>query len=386
MKNNTRNAAYTKLYNKKKILSIIQRQAVSRAEIARQIGLTRAAVSIIVDEFISEGIVIVGGTKEAAKGRRPLLLDINPQSYYSIGLNISRDNCCCGIVNIKGELVSKTEIDIKDETSALDAIKYITEKIKQLCSRSSIDNDKILGMGITTPGPLDTINGIIINPPNFEMWQNIRIVSEFKKFFDFEILLNNNSSALALAEKDYGVCRDFSDFILLVIDTGVGSAIVRDNKLYRGFDGFGCELGHSSINSFGNRCNCGNFGCLELYASIPSILKYAKDEGHNFNSWDEIVNKAEKGDVYSLEIIDKEAKYLTTSIVNAINMFHIDSIVLTGYITYKSQMIVGIITEYVNQQTINRDSHKINIIIANIIEDSAVIAASTIIFDSLLFF
>ncbi len=107
MKNNTRNAAYTKLYNKKKILSIIQRQAVSRAEIARQIGLTRAAVSIIVDEFISEGIVIVGGTKEAAKGRRPLLLDINPQSYYSIGLNISRDNCCCGIVNIKGEVIAR---------------------------------------------------------------------------------------------------------------------------------------------------------------------------------------------------------------------------------------------------------------------------------------
>ncbi|MCK5129407.1 MAG: ROK family transcriptional regulator [Clostridiales bacterium] len=385
MKTKTRNSSYTKQYNRKLILSIIQRQAVSRADVARKTGLTRAAVSIIVDELITEGIVVVKGTQETSTGRKPVLLDINPESHYAIGLNIARDHCSIGIVNIKGEILSATDIDISKVKSIHDAIGTISNKINTLCTQTKIEQDKILGMGISTPGPLDAIHGIIMNPPNFELWNNVAIVSEFKKTYSFEIILHNNSSALALAEKNYGAGREYADFILLVVDAGVGSGIIIDNKLYRGFHGFGSEIGHTSINFEGSRCNCGNYGCLEVYASIPAILKEAALIDTSLDSWNRIVDCANEGNTFCIDLIDKEARYIAAGLVNVVNLLHIETIILTGYITYKPTILKDCVEKYIGQQAIIRDLHEIEILLAGITEHSEIIAAATIIFDSLIY-
>ena len=133
-----------------------------------------------------------------------------------------------------------------------------------------------MGLGITAPGPLDSGKGTILNPPNFKKWKNTAIVSELKKTFDFDIMLENNASALAVAEKNYGAARGFSDFILLVVDTGVGAGIITDGSLYKGSNSLGAELGHTSIIYNGKKCDCGNNGCLEVYASVPAILEEAQ--------------------------------------------------------------------------------------------------------------
>lgn len=385
MKKNARNSAYTKLYNRKLILNIILKRNASRAEIARDTGLTRAAVSIIMDELISEGIVVEKGTVETELGRKPVMLDINPDSFYSLGLNISRTSCSLGIVNIKGKLIKRYEIDLNQIDDANVAVEDITKKINALLADVDIDPAKILGMGISTPGPVDAVNGKILNPPNFNLWNNINIVDLFKEHFKFEIRLDNDSSALALAEKYYGLGRKFSDFILLVVDSGIGSAIVMNHKLYRGKKGSGVEIGHTTIDFDGPQCQCGNIGCLELYASTPSIVKIANKQDKDITSWNDIVDKALLGDEYSLDLIDQEAKYLATGIINTINILEIGSIVLTGHINYKPELLEDKISEYVNARAIHRTLNKTNIFTTEIKEHTDVIAAATTIFDTLIF-
>jgi predicted NBD/HSP70 family sugar kinase len=385
MKKNARNSAYTKIYNRKLLLNIILKRNASRAELARNTGLTRAAVSIIIDELISEGIVIEKGTVETELGRKPVMLDINPDSFYALGLDISRTGCSLGLVNIKGKLITRQSIDISNVSKASEAIDRIAKQINKLISKIDIDKEKILGLGICTPGPIDTVNGKILNPPNFKLWNNLNIVELFKEHFDFEIHVNNSSSALALAEKYYGLGRKFSDFILLVVTTGIGSAIVMNHKLYRGKKGSGVEIGHTTIDYNGKLCQCGNVGCLELYASTPAIVNKAKEHDHNIETWNQIVDKALEGDETCLKIIDKEAKYLATGIINTINILEIDSIVLTGHINYKPQLLVKQIEKYVNNQAIHKTIRKANIYIAEIKEDTDVIAPATTIFDTLIF-
>lgn len=381
MKNNPRNSAYTKNFNRNLLIRIIHKEPLSRAELSRKTGLTRAAITKIVDELVSEGIIIETGSAPSESGRKPILLDINPDSYYSGGLDITRESCSFGLVNIRGELISRIEIDISNASSPNKALNIIARDVSTSFKEVSADSGTFLGLGISTPGPVDVYSGKVLSPPNFRLWQNFKIVSELKKLLPWEIRLENNSTALAMAEKHYGLGKKFDNFILLVVDTGIGSGIINCGKVYRGFGGFGSEIGHTSINFNGRLCSCGNVGCLETYASIPAILDKCNKRGFKATSWQDIVNIAHSGKKQYLQIIKDEAKFLSAGIVNAINTLELEAVILTGFINYKPMLLLEKIQDYVNKHAITRDIHPVSIHISGISKNSDVIAAATIMFN-----
>lgn len=378
MKNKARNSAYMKFANRQLILNIIRKNPISRAELARRTGLTRAAISLIADELIGEGIVMETGTGEAEYGRKPVLLDINADCCYAIGLNISRGGCSAGLVNMKGVLVSRIEIDLDKITDAGKALKIIVGDIDRLVRDSKIASEKLIGMGISMPGPLDVFSGTVLNPPNFSMWHGVNIVQQLRKQFNFDVFLENNSTALALAEKNYGKGSEFDNFMLMVVDTGIGSGIIIDNKLYRGTGGFGGEVGHTSIDINGRKCSCGNAGCLELYASIPAVLKDARLHDAGISAWNEIVDRAEAGDDFCIKVVEKEARYLSGGVVNAMNILELEAVVLTGIINYKPGMLLDRIREIVGSTVITRDIHKIQICNSDLTDNAEIISAAAI--------
>jgi len=381
MKNNPRNSAYMKFANRQQILNIIRKGPVSRAELARRTGLTRAAVTLIMDELVREGIVLETGTGTADYGRKPVLLEINPCCRYAVGLDISRGGCSAGVVNIKGEPVLKREINIGSASNAAEALDIISGELKLLIEDSNIDTDKLLGMGVSSPGPLDVHSGIILNPPNFGMWHGVNIVEELKKHFPFCVYLENNSTALALAEKNYDKGHALGSFMLLVVNTGIGAGIVIDDRLYRGVGGFGSEVGHTTIDINGERCDCGNRGCLELYASIPAVLKRVYPYNRDISSWSDIVDRAEDGDEFCREVVEMEARYLSAGIINVVNLLELEGIILTGFINYKPRMLLDRIRDIVGSTTITRNIHKLSICASSITTDAEVISAAAIAVD-----
>ena len=365
-------------------MGTVLKKPMSRAGLAREIGLTRAAITIIVDSMISEGLLAEKGTVSTGLGRNPVILDINPDCCYALGLNIARGGCSLGVVNIKGQVLASKNINIINAAGKGQAITKIREEIDAILDKTDFDKNKLLGMGITTPGPLNSDTGTIINPPNFELWYDTPIVSEFKKTYPFEIKLENNASALALSEKNYGKGRDFSDFILVVVDTGIGAGIITGGSLYKGSNSLGAELGHTSIIHNGKPCGCGNYGCLEVYASIPAILEKAKSLDNNINSWDDIAERAESGDEKFIRLVEKEANYLATSIVNAVNILGMEAVILSGYIKNRPDMLLEKLSGRVNSLAINRNTYKTEILLSGICEHEETIAAASVIFESLI--
>ena len=379
MKDSVRNKAHMKFYNRQNILDIINKKPLSRAELARKTGLTRAAVTIIVDGLVKEGIVMETTAAEADYGRKPILLDIRRENYYAIGLNISRCGCCAGITDLKGTVKVRREIALP-KTNAKEALETIKKELHQLTAQCDKEKGKLLGIGITTPGPVDVFSGTILNPPNFELWNNFEIVAELKKDFPYEIYLENNSTSLALAERNFGEGCRFNSFMLLVVDTGIGAGIIINNSLYRGVGGFGGELGHTSVDMNGKPCKCGNKGCLEVYASIPVIIEEAKLNYPDVRTWKDIVDKAVSGDTGCKEIIEKEARLLSNSIVNSMNVLELEAVILTGFINY-GEILVNRIREIVHSTAITRDIHKIQICMSSISSDSDIIASAAIVIE-----
>ena len=349
------NAAIMRKRNEKTILSLINSRPISRAEIAKITGLTRAAVTIIIDELIGQGYILEEPTQQATVGRQPILLSFNGQSIYAIGINIRRTSFCVGISNLNGKVIIEERFPIVAPEAFFDCIKEIVEK---QIAESGIQREKIYGVGVATPGPIDTKSKKILNPPNFNEWHNVAVADRLQECLGFEVYHENVSNASALAEMYYGAARESNNFMTLLVDEGIGSGIVLNHQMFGGIN----ELGHTSICYDGILCECGNRGCLEKYASTPMILA-----GTGYESWKEAVDAEET------LLIEKEAEYLSTAITSANNLFDLDMLILCGELCYCPEKLKNMIYETVNRRRLH--SKTVQIHVGQVISRSLVASA-----------
>ena len=324
------NAALMRQKNEKMLLALINEAPISRVELARKTGLTKAAVSIITDDLKSRGIVSEREGKSGSAGRKPIMLYLNGDAFFVIGINITRRDITVGITNLCGDILSEESFPVCPPGQAFEKIKDCVNKQILI---SGVDGTKIYKAAVVTPGPVDTSAGVMLNPPNFEEWKNVSVVEEISRFLECDILFENVSSAVAMAEKYFGAARGVSDFMALQVDEGIGSAVVTGGRL---FDG-PCEFGHISIKYDGELWSCGNRGCLEKYASVPNLLKNTM-----YKTWKEAADSGEGA------IFEREAELLSAAITAANNIFSLERVVLCGEVAYKPDRLIEYISSNLN--------------------------------------
>ena len=333
------NSALMKEHNKKLILNLIRQERLSRANIANRIGLTRASVTILMEELMREGFVAEEESDYAGVGRRPVYLTLRKDAGYAIGVNISRHAYRLGLANLAGELLETRECR-KMERQSYEIVREIAAQVRYLADKAK--GARIIGVGVSAPGPVDYKTNTILNPPNFPVWHNCEIGRRLSELSGLPVRLENVANAAALAESYFGGCTNEENYAFLMVDEGIGSGIVTGGKLYRGKNGYGNELGHTSIRFDGLPCECGNTGCLEAYASIPNLLK-----GTPYATWREASEDA--------ELVRREAGYLSCAIVSLVNLFDLNRIVLGGDIVENGEPLARMIEEEVNGRIITNN-------------------------------
>ena len=332
------------------ILSLINKNPVSRAEIAKETGLTKAAVTIIVDELIKREMIVEKKSATASVGRNPLNLYLNGKSLYFIGIDVSRVDISVGIVDLCGKVICETCFPVCDSKTAFEKIKIIIDK---MLLENKIDKDKIYKAGISVPGPVDIEKGKILNPPNFKLWHNAEVRELARIILNTEAVFDNVSKAAAVSEKYFGAAKESENFLSLIIDEGIGTGIFTDNILLKK----PCEMGHITIEYDGIPCECGNKGCLEKYASIPVFLKK-----YNLKKWEDASDS-------QIEIM---AEYIVNAVITANNIFLIDKVVLKGDVAKNADKLIELISEKCNVNLLN---NKIEIS-AGTVNSKTLIAAS----------
>ena len=338
---NATNSGIMKQKNKRLIINLIRKNEISRADIAKITNLTKASVSIIIDDLIKSGIVTESECLDKGVGRKPINLKINPDFMYAVGINLTRSYAEVGIVDITGKISVQQKLDISPKNKA---IENIIKAINRMTSDNNISFDSIYGIGVTAPGPVDSANTTILNPVNFDEWHYENIGLRLKNAFNTNVYLENVSGGLALCEKYFGIGKDLNDFLLLKVSDGIGAGIISGNKLLKNAS----EFGHTSIDYNGILCKCGNRGCVERYAAIPEILK-----GTKYNNWNEVVDAGDD------KLIKKEADYLSCAIINAVNLFGFESIILDGEVNYNPEKLIGYIKKNLKNNTIAKQMPKI---------------------------
>jgi hypothetical protein len=380
MKKVTRNANYTKRYNRNQVLRMLIEAPISRADLAKRTGLTPQAISNIVSSLQEEGLIKETMDSVPKMGRPPIYLELSDNIPIAVGIYLSRIECQIGIVNLDGKCIARENVDYDKKMTAHDKINMMISTIKNLLKKNGCGNE-VLGIGICTPGPVDKQLGKILKPTDFEGWENIDIVSPFEKELKLHTSVENNAYAVASFEKNYGNGKGIDNFILCVVDSGIGCGVISNGRLFRGSHFLSGEIGHATIDMNGEKCSCGNIGCLEHYASTQNLLKR---NGYQPDQWFLLTKQAIDGDKKALSIINQQAEYIVAGLISAVNMFDPEAVVLNGDILDVFDLIQQKISKELNERVISRHFGKIKILPSSREENHSVVVAANIIFDEYL--
>ena len=331
----------TKQHNRNLVLkTIFDHESISRAEIARVTELTRTTVSELVSGLLSEGLVKEVGFGSSIGGKSPILLSLVGDSRYLIGLNLAQDKFYGAVVNLRGEIKEIVEIPVVDENGK-HALELVYEIIDRLIGKNW---EPLVGIGIGTPGLVNTQEGIVVNAVNLD-WQDLQLGKLLRDRYHLPVSIMNDSQAAAMGEYVYGEDRmKSSNLIVINVKQGIGAGILVNGRLFQGDGGGAGEIGHVVVQENGLLCRCGKRGCLETISSARAIVQLAKAQARDFidstladNPGEitlDVIRKAFlEGDVLANKLVLQAAHYLGLSIANLIGTLNIHKIILTGEVT-----------------------------------------------------
>ena len=391
-----RNQQYIKLLNRAVIYRTIRETgSISRAELALRTGLNPATLTHITRELLEQGLILEAGFGDSRGGRRRSLLRIRSDHGYIIAIRLARNN-------IQGML---TDLDLRQvRRKTIQASTFVNHPLKitmpamlalihNLIEDSGLEPDQILGIGISAPGPLDARQGVLIAPPNFPGWPSTPLREIVENETHLPTFLDNDANAAALAEKWFGAGRELDNFVFLLVDEGVGGGLVIDGDIYRGEHDVAGEIGHTSIDFDGIRCDCGNTGCLEIYAEPSVAVNYARQallagQVSQLCEWvtdpedlkfDHIIQAYHKQDELAVAAIDKILSPLAVGVVNAINTFDPQAVIIGGRLSQLGESLLDRLAPMVAERAMSHGEMTVRFLISNLGYEAPTIGAFSLV-------
>ena len=299
---------------------------------------------------------------------------------YAIGIDLGGTNLRVALVSEEGEVARKVKKASPEEVfnSLLETI----EEVKQ---------GDIVGIGLGVAGLIDKENGKVFSSPNYHAVEGLDLVEGIQRKFNVPVYLENDANCAALGEKARGAGKDFENFVLLTLGTGIGGGIIYKGELLAA----AAEIGHMSINAEAEKCPCGNIGCLENYASARSMIARAVvmlEKGTesmlknccNGSIYkitpDDIYKSALEGDTLSREILRDAGRALGVGLANIINILSPEAIILAGGLIGAWNIYVQEAIKEASRRAFKDVFEAVKIIPSSLGDDAGVVGAASLVF------
>ncbi|HET6487802.1 MAG TPA: ROK family protein [Spirochaetia bacterium] len=363
----------------------------SRADLSKATGLTQPTITNIIGDFIKWHLVTEKGIIEGEKGRRSIGISLNTELYKVIGVRLARKYFSVGMFDLfgSGEILTQEAIDVEEGSVA--ALQRIRAAVKNLIASSS--QFRILGVGVAIPGPFFRTEGRIAIMTEFPGWEKVDLEEELGASFGVPVFLEHDANAGALAEWWLGPhSRETGTMVYVAAGQGVGAGIMIDGRMFRGTLGTAGEIGHMSISYDGPPCECGSRGCLEHYCSTIALMREtqrnldrfpssALGKGHSFPA---IVKALQDGDELAREQVEKAAWFLGFGLVNVVNTFNPDVIIIGDDLAQTGQPLLDVVVRTVKQHVLPSVFANLRIELSSFEIDPVLVGVSTLVVEKLL--
>ncbi len=334
---------HTKDHNSRMVLrTIYDAGEISRAALARLTHLTRTTVSEVVSGLIEQGLVEEVGQGPTTVGRTPTLLSVVDDARHVVAITITNSEVQGAVINLRGAIQHQAKLPIfgQDGQIVLAQLHLLIESL------INVAQSRLLGIGISTPGLIDTQQGIVRRAVNFG-WHDVPLREIVQERHRLPVYIANDSHMMALAEYMFGQHQHTPNLVAVKVGNGIGAGIVLHGQLFASENYGAGEIGHVVVEPNGPRCQCGNHGCLESVASIPAIVERAREAAQAdtdsllyqlantgaFSMTIDIVLQAFlAGDAAAHTIMAETGRMLGIAVANLVSILGIRRIIITGRI------------------------------------------------------
>lgn len=335
---------------------IYAKEPVSRADLAHITGLSPTTVSSLVDELVSDGMVsIVGAAKTTTSGRRPIMLKVNPDGGYMVGVELTSEGYSMAAFDLRMNQVAQLSRTAADYSRIG---QEIISGIEEILARLGAQESRLNGVCIGVPGLMDNETCRVVSSTVIPIDEENDFYDVIRaRFPDVSLRMGNESGFCAYIEKAR-MARDVHSLVYIELNEGIGAGIIIEDRIFTGAFGNAGEFGHISVDLNGKKCKCGNRGCLEAEVNLSaireafcSVLGAACDLALARGA-------LEAGNEQALGVLDGICRTLAAGINNVINILNPDAIVIGGGAAQLGDVFLNRVSEHISSISVKSGDKK----------------------------
>jgi predicted NBD/HSP70 family sugar kinase len=370
------------------VLQLIwQQRRISRAEIARQAGLSRSTVSEIVGELLPTGLVAEIGAGPSCGGRRPIVLEFQDDAYVVLGVEMGANHVCVALTDLRGRILNWVcqPHPVRDDPRGTRGV--ITELCVQSLDPAVAGGIPLAGIGVAAPSPVQPAEPYQLDKVVMPAWGGELGLATLADSFGVPLMVDNDANLGALAERWWGAGREVDDFFYIKLATGIGAGYVFDGQIYRGATGVAGEIGHVAIDPRGKTCVCGLRGCLATKVGAEALLQrtaeLAADQpahpSHGRFTMADLLQAAQAGDPLVLAVVGEAAESLGIAVAGLLNVLNPSLVVIGGDLARLGPLLVEPLRATIQQRTLISSMAAAEIRTSELGPQSVAVGAATMI-------
>jgi len=370
--------------NRDRVIEALRRLGVaSRAEIARQTGLSRSTVSSLVADLEKEGLIVdrdASPESAASKGGRPpALIALGRSAGVALGIDFGKRHLTVVASDLSHAILAEETREMPDDYDARHGLDEAAALVDEVLEDSGVAREDVIGVGLGVPGPVHLPTGVVGSSAILPGWVGARVAEEMSERLLLPVHVDNDANLGALAELHWGAGRGCSSLTYIKIATGIGAGLVLDRRLFRGAGGTAGEIGHTSIDETGPICRCGSRGCLETFAGAPAIVELLKPSLGADATVEAVVEQAVDGHLGSKRAIGDAGRHVGSALANLCNLFNPELVVVGGTLAAAGDVLLEPMREAVQRRAIPSAAEDVNIVTGVLGERAEVLGAVALV-------
>lgn len=314
---------------------------------------------------------------------------------YAVGSDLGGTNIATAVIDETGKVLGKAKLPTEADKGPEHVIANIMRSIDMALADASMKIEDMVGIGLGIPGLMDIEKGISLFAGNLG-WKNVEVIKPFKERYGLPTFMDNDVRVATLGEWKYGAGKGVNNLICVTLGTGIGSGLVFEGKLLRGVTNSVGEIGHVTVEKDGLICNCGNQGCVEMYASGTGQARMARlmiQSGHfsimtkmvggdlsKINS--KIIQDAyDEGDTVAIQVMNKTAMYLGIALADYINLVNPELVIIGGGVSLAGERLMKPLREEVYRRVMIVPRQIVKIVRSELGDESGMIGAAALAFE-----
>ncbi|MGA5046580.1 ROK family transcriptional regulator [Streptomyces arboris] len=334
--------------------------SLTQAEIARSTGLSAATVSNIVRELKDGGTVEV--TPTSAGGRRARSVSLSGDAGIVIGVDFGHTHLRVAVGNLAHQVLAEESEPLDVDASSAEGFDRAEVLVKRLIEATGIGPDKVIGVGLGVPGPIDVESGTLGSTSILPGWTGINPSEELSGRLGVPVYVDNDANLGALGELVWGSGRGVKDLAYIKVASGVGAGLVIDGTIYRGPGGTAGEIGHITLDESGPVCRCGNRGCLETFTAARYVLPLLQPSHGPGLTMERVVQLAREGDPGCRRVIGDVGRHIGSGVANLCNLLNPSRVVLGGSLAEAGELVLGPIRDSVSRYAIPSAARQLSVV------------------------